>query len=144
MISPILTLDIFDVTILGMRGRVLVVILSPAVALAAGILACFKLHENWLSYRLTWEALKYEEHFQNLQIFEYEKADDRNKLFVERVEMLIFNEEQEWLCRQMKKEHKKRKTMLIPVFGFCPTHLNDTQDETKRLILGELGHAGIE
>lgn len=34
--------------------------------------------------------------------------------------------------------------MLIPVFGSCPTHLNDEQDETKRLILGELGHAGLE
>jgi len=34
--------------------------------------------------------------------------------------------------------------MLIPVFGSCPTHLSKTQDENRRLILGELGHAGLE
>jgi hypothetical protein len=34
--------------------------------------------------------------------------------------------------------------MLIPVFGSSPTHLSRAQDESKRLILGELGHAGLE
>jgi len=34
--------------------------------------------------------------------------------------------------------------MLIPIFGSCPTHLNRQQDEIKRVILGELGHAGLE
>ncbi len=34
--------------------------------------------------------------------------------------------------------------MLIPVFGSCPTYLNNKQDEAKRLILGELGHARLE
>jgi len=34
--------------------------------------------------------------------------------------------------------------MLIPVFGSCPTNLNKLQDETRRLVLGELGHAGLE
>lgn len=34
--------------------------------------------------------------------------------------------------------------MLIPVFGSSPTHLNRNQEESKRLILGELGHVGLE
>jgi hypothetical protein len=34
--------------------------------------------------------------------------------------------------------------MLIPVFGSCPTHLNKSQDVARRVILGELGHAGLE
>jgi hypothetical protein len=34
--------------------------------------------------------------------------------------------------------------MLIPIFGSCPTYLNKDQDDAKRLILGELGHAGME
>lgn len=34
--------------------------------------------------------------------------------------------------------------MLIPIFGSCPTHLSKKQDDVKRLLLGELGHAGLE
>jgi hypothetical protein len=34
--------------------------------------------------------------------------------------------------------------MLIPIFGSCPTHLNKSQDEARRILLGELGHAGLE
>jgi hypothetical protein len=34
--------------------------------------------------------------------------------------------------------------MLIPVFGSCPSHLNQYQDKAQRLILGELGHFGLE
>ncbi len=107
-ISPILTLDVFDVTIFGLSGRVLAAILSPTVALTAGILAHFKLHENWLSYRSMWDALKHEEHFRNSRTFEYGKVEDRNKLFVERTEMLISSEGQEWLCRQMPKGNKDK------------------------------------
>jgi len=34
--------------------------------------------------------------------------------------------------------------MLLPVFASCPTMLNESQDKVRRLILGEMGHAGIE
>lgn len=34
--------------------------------------------------------------------------------------------------------------MLIPVFVSCPTRLSTEQDAARRLILGELGHAGLE
>ena len=34
--------------------------------------------------------------------------------------------------------------MLIPVFGSCPTYLNERQDKIRRLLLGELGRAGLE
>lgn len=34
--------------------------------------------------------------------------------------------------------------MLIPIFGSCPTHLNERQDKIRRLVLGELGRAGLE
>ncbi len=34
--------------------------------------------------------------------------------------------------------------MLVPVFGSCPTYLNREQDAARRLILGELGQAGLE
>ncbi len=34
--------------------------------------------------------------------------------------------------------------MLIPIFGSCPTNLSKEQEDAKRLILGELGHAGME
>jgi hypothetical protein len=34
--------------------------------------------------------------------------------------------------------------MLIPVFVSSPTNLSDEQDACRRLILGELGHHGLE
>jgi len=34
--------------------------------------------------------------------------------------------------------------MNIPVFGSCPTNLNEHQDEMRRVILGELGLFGLE
>lgn len=34
--------------------------------------------------------------------------------------------------------------MLIPIFGSCPTHLNNLQDEARRYILGELNRVGLE
>lgn len=34
--------------------------------------------------------------------------------------------------------------MLIPVFVSCPSHLSDQQAKAHRLVLGELGHHGIE
>ena len=91
-ISPILTLDTFQVTIFGLNGRILAAIFAPTVALAAGILTHFKLHENWLSYRSTWDALKKEEHYRSARISDYKNAKDINALFVKRVEDLISSE----------------------------------------------------
>ncbi len=34
--------------------------------------------------------------------------------------------------------------MFIPVFGSCPTHLNERQEKVRRVLYGELGRAGLE
>jgi hypothetical protein len=34
--------------------------------------------------------------------------------------------------------------MLVPIFGSCPTYLSREQDAARRLILGEVNHAGLE
>jgi hypothetical protein len=34
--------------------------------------------------------------------------------------------------------------MLIPVFGSCPTYLNESQEGARRFIYGELGRQGFE
>jgi hypothetical protein len=51
---------------------------------------------------------------------------------------------QEWNRLLQVENPKTKQLMLIPIFGSSPTHLNKNQDESKRLILGELGHAGLE
>jgi hypothetical protein len=66
--------------------------LSPSIALAAGLLAHFKFHENWLSFRSTWDALGRERSLHAARLGPYESTEDVNRLFVQRVEDVRFSE----------------------------------------------------
>lgn len=44
----------------------------------------------------------------------------------------------------VRRDALKIAAMLIPIFGSCPTRLNDAQADVHRLLLGELGRAGLE
>lgn len=108
-IAPIITLfPTINLSYLNIDGKSIAALLSPTVAIIAGILSHFKFHENWLSYRATWDALKHELHFRNAKIDAYENAKDRNSLFIERVESLISTEGSEWFARQATKEHLEK------------------------------------
>lgn len=80
-------------------GKILVAILTPTVALVSGLTALNKFHENWLSYRASWDALKRE-----LELFKAGAADYRNILdanvrFVERIEAMAGNEGKDFYSR---------------------------------------------
>lgn len=92
-IAPILTTEIFQEW-----SKLMVTWLSSTIAIAAGIASHFKFHENWLSFRSTWDALQKELQLRNAKIGDY-SSGDRNQLFVERVESLISCEGKEWLAR---------------------------------------------
>lgn len=49
-------------------------------------LKTFKFEENWINYRTTCETLKKEINFFNAGIDEYKDSQDREGLFVKRVE----------------------------------------------------------
>lgn len=85
-------------------GQVVAAILSPTVTVLAAIAALFKFHENWLSYRATWDSLKHEINWHDADLGPYGGQGDAHRTFVERVEGLISREGGEWLRRHAPKE----------------------------------------
>ena len=82
-------------------------ITSVFVAILATSLKTFKFEENWLNYRTTCETLKKEIHFYQAGIDEYKGADDKEALFVKRVEALISRENTLWLTTVKDKQEQK-------------------------------------
>ena len=85
-------------------------ITSVLVAILSTSLKAFKFEENWINYRTTCETLKKEIHFFNAGIDEYKDNQDREGLFVKRVEALISRENTLWLTTVEEKEKNKSKT----------------------------------
>ena len=75
------------------------------VAVFTGVLRTFKYHENWINYRNISETLKKEIHLYNGDVGEYASSNDKESLFVERVESLISRENNLWLTT-FKKDKK--------------------------------------
>ena len=87
--------------------RWLAVIIAALVAIGTSILKTFKYQENWINYRTTCETLRKEIHFYKARLGDYRDPEDREALFVERVESLISRENTMWLTTQRPKEEKK-------------------------------------
>ena len=83
------------------------IVTSILVAILASILKTFKFQENWISYRTTCETLKKEIHFFEAEAGEYADSEDKQALFVERVENLISRENTLWMSTQ-REQTKKR------------------------------------
>ena len=83
--------------------------LAIVLAIATAALKTFKFEENWISYRTVAERLKKEKYYYDAGATEYATAEDRRRLFVERVEALISSENTLWMAIQTKKEDKESK-----------------------------------
>ena len=84
------------------------VLTAVLVAVLTAGLKTFKFQENWINYRTTAETLKKEIHLYRAGIGEYANAEDKEALFVERVESLISRENTLWLITAQGEERKKR------------------------------------
>ena len=80
---------------------------SVVVAILATSLKTFKFEENWINYRTICETLKKEIHFYRAGIGEYEDSEDKEALFVKRVEALISRENTLWLTTVEEKQEEK-------------------------------------
>lgn len=80
---------------------------SIALAIVTTALKAFKFQENWVNYRTTAETLKKEKHYYDASVDPYASAEDKEQLFVERVEALISRENTLWLT--IHKETGKEK-----------------------------------
>ena len=74
------------------------------VAISTAALKTFKYQENWIGYRTTCETLRKEYYFYEAGIQGYENVEDKEALFVERVESLISRENTLWVITHEKEQ----------------------------------------
>ena len=79
---------------------------ASLVAIGTGIIKFMKLEEHWLNYRTICETLRKEPHLMKAELGDYAFCEDKNKLFVDRVESLISRENTLWLSITTTKEKK--------------------------------------
>jgi hypothetical protein len=84
------------------------IITSFLVAVFASSQKAFKFEENWINYRTTCETLKKEIHLYEAGVGEYSTTEDREALFVQRVEGLISRENTLWLVTSQRSENRRK------------------------------------
>lgn len=78
--------------------------LSMTLVIVTGLLAHLKCHENWLSYRASWDALNRERRLYETGAGIYASEADRGALFVERIEKILTREGTDFYARHAKRE----------------------------------------
>ena len=86
--------------------RITAATLSATLAVATGILAHLKSHENWLSYRASWDALERERRLFETGSGPYRSVPDKASLFVERVEAILTKEGTNFFARHTSGEKR--------------------------------------
>jgi hypothetical protein len=105
---PIIVLAAVTPIFAALEYKAITIMSSAAVAAGIGILKYCKPEELWHNYRTTCEALKTEKAHYDMKIGSYEKEDNPEKLFVERVESLFSKEHLRWESSMKEKEESKR------------------------------------
>lgn len=91
------------------RWRIISTVLSATIAVLTGLLAHLKSHENWLSYRGSWDALEREHRLYDTGSGAYKEEADMNSLFVDRVEAILAREGADFYARHAKGEDHAKK-----------------------------------
>jgi hypothetical protein len=73
------------------------VVVSILVTIFSAASKTFKFQEKWIEYRTTAESLKKEKHFFDFNLYEYGQCENKERLFVQRVEALISRENTRWI-----------------------------------------------
>ncbi|QTE38154.1 DUF4231 domain-containing protein [Mucilaginibacter gossypii] len=92
---------------LGVDWTILTLIISSAVAILTTALKTFNYQELWVTARTTYEQLKPEIHYYNFNLGPYAKPDQNKEgLFVTRVEAILSSEHDLWPPAKMQTEKK--------------------------------------
>jgi hypothetical protein len=83
--------------------------LSASIGVVTALLSHLKCHENWLSYRASWDALERERRLYEAGAGEYKDIAVKDTLFVERVEAVRTREGADFYSRHTKGEEQARK-----------------------------------
>ncbi len=86
--------------------RITAAALSATLVVATGLLAHLKSHENWLSYRASWDALERERRLFETGSGPYSSVPDKASLFVERIEAVLTKEGTDFFARHAHAEKR--------------------------------------
>src|SRR5712692_2427531 len=86
--------------------KIIAAALSATIVVSSALLAHLKCHENWLSYRGSWDALERERRLFETGTGPYKSASDKGVLFVEQVEAILAKEGADFYARQAKREEQ--------------------------------------
>ena len=87
---------------IGEINKWITAVLSIILAIATAGLKTFKFQEYWINYRTIAETLKKEKYYYCAELSEYATVEDKEQLFVERVERLISRENTLWIAAHTK------------------------------------------
>ena len=90
--------------------RIFNVFLSATLGISAGLLSHLKSHENWLSYRATWDALERERRYFESGTGQYRSARDAGALFVTQIEAIRAREGDDFYARHRKVDEQTNPT----------------------------------
>jgi uncharacterized membrane protein YdbT with pleckstrin-like domain len=88
--------------------RWVTVCVAIIVAIASGALRAFKYQENWVNYRTTCETLRKEISYFTAEVQGYERVEDKQALFVERIESLISRENTLWISTHQEEDDQNK------------------------------------
>ena len=103
---PVLILAAVTPILAALEYITITIISSAFVAAGLVVLKFCKFEGLWHTYRTTCETLKKEKVYHDMLTDVYAKAENPNKLFVERVEIVISKEHTRWVEVVTKKEKK--------------------------------------
>ncbi len=81
--------------------------IAAILAIITAALKAFKYQENWLNFRTIAESLKKEKHFYDAELNDYSNSNDKEAVFVERVEALISKENSLWITTHNQPNEEK-------------------------------------
>ncbi len=87
----------------------LAIVTSLLVTICSAAIKTFKYQENWINYRTTCETLRKEKYLYQASLGDYKEAEDKEALFVGRVERVISRENTLWFEHHLENKNKEKK-----------------------------------
>lgn len=109
LLIPFLTAYITQNTV---TLKITVGLLGVLVALASNLIILFNVHENWLQYRTTLEAMKYEKFMFLTKTGAYLNNENAFNMFVEKFEFIISKENANWAANGRKESPAPIKSSI--------------------------------
>ena len=94
----------FSILIDDPTVKIFSIMTSMIVVICTSLINTFKFQEDWLNYRTTAEMMKKEYFLYYTGVGDYRDNDDKDGLFIRRIESMISQEHTKWFKYKNKKE----------------------------------------